>query len=76
VRVDAGGGLNAALRGGLADEISVVIAPYLAAGPAGSLRMVAGADNAAALGLTGAERLREGTSGCGMPCAEGGPGTA
>ena len=32
-RVDAGGGLNGALlRAGLADEISVVVAPYLAAG--------------------------------------------
>ena len=61
VRVDAGGGLNAALlRGGLADEISVVIAPYLAGSPAGPPRLVAGADNAAALGLIAAERLRDG----------------
>jgi 2,5-diamino-6-(ribosylamino)-4(3H)-pyrimidinone 5'-phosphate reductase len=63
VRVDAGGGLNAALlRGGLVDEISVVIAPYLAASPAGPLRLVAGADNAAALALSliAAERLRDG----------------
>jgi riboflavin biosynthesis pyrimidine reductase len=44
------------------DEISVVIAPYLAANPAGPLRLVAGADNAAALalGLKAAERLRDG----------------
>jgi 2,5-diamino-6-(ribosylamino)-4(3H)-pyrimidinone 5'-phosphate reductase len=63
VRVDAGGGLNAALlRDGLVDEISVVIAPYLAASPAGPLRLVAGADNAAALalGLIATERLRDG----------------
>jgi riboflavin biosynthesis pyrimidine reductase len=44
------------------DEISVVIAPYLAGSPAGPLRLVAGADNAAALalGLTATERLRDG----------------
>lgn len=63
MRVDAGGGLNAALlRDGLADEISVVIAPYLAAGLAGPQRLVGGADNAAALalGLTATERLRDG----------------
>jgi 2,5-diamino-6-(ribosylamino)-4(3H)-pyrimidinone 5'-phosphate reductase len=63
VRVDAGGGLNAALlEGGLADEISVVIAPYLAASPGGSQRLVAGADDAAALALdlTATERLRNG----------------
>lgn len=63
VRVDAGGGLNAALlRAGLVDEISVVIAPYLAASPAGPPRLVAGADNAAALtlDLIAAERLRNG----------------
>jgi 2,5-diamino-6-(ribosylamino)-4(3H)-pyrimidinone 5'-phosphate reductase len=63
MRVDAGGGLNAALLGaGLADEISVVIAPYLAASPAGPSRLVAGADNAAALelDLIAVERLRNG----------------
>jgi 2,5-diamino-6-(ribosylamino)-4(3H)-pyrimidinone 5'-phosphate reductase len=32
VRVDAGGGLNGALlQAGLADQVSIVIAPYLAA---------------------------------------------
>jgi 2,5-diamino-6-(ribosylamino)-4(3H)-pyrimidinone 5'-phosphate reductase len=63
VRVDAGGGLNAALLGaGLADEISVVIAPYLAASPARPSRLVAGADNGATLtlDLIAAERLRNG----------------
>jgi 2,5-diamino-6-(ribosylamino)-4(3H)-pyrimidinone 5'-phosphate reductase len=40
VRVDADGGLNAALlRAGLADQVSIVIAPYLAASPiAGPVR--------------------------------------
>lgn len=61
VRVDAGGGLNGALlQAGLADEISVVVAPYLAA--SGPLRLVAGpgTDSPLALGLSAVERLRDG----------------
>lgn len=54
VRVDAGGGLNGALlRAGLAAEVSVVLAPYLAAGADGSpLRLVSGPGTATALALT------------------------
>jgi 2,5-diamino-6-(ribosylamino)-4(3H)-pyrimidinone 5'-phosphate reductase len=62
VRVDAGGGLNGALlRAGLADEISVVIAPYLAGGSSPP-RLIAGTDSPAALAvrLTHTERLRNG----------------
>ena len=63
VRVDAGGGLNGALlRAGLADEVSVVIAPYLAAGAAaGPSRLIAGPGSAGpvALELTAMERLRQ-----------------
>lgn len=80
VRVDAGGRLNAAmLRGGLVDEISVVIAPYLAASPAGPLRLVAGTDNpaAVALALTATERLRDGHIWMRYAvCGISGPGTA
>lgn len=80
VRVDAGGRLNAAmLRGGLVDEISVVIAPYLAASPAGPLRLVAGTDNpaAVALALTATERLRDGHIWLRYAvCGISGPGTA
>ncbi|MGE5288654.1 MAG: dihydrofolate reductase family protein [Micromonosporaceae bacterium] len=64
VRVDAGGALNGALlSAGLVDEISVVIAPYLAGGTrAGSLRLIAGAngDEALSLDLTAVDRLRQG----------------
>lgn len=64
VRVDAGGGLNAALlRAGLADEISVVVAPYLAASAtAGQVRLFAGPDcpEAVALELIAVQRLRQG----------------
>lgn len=64
VRVDAGGELNGALlRAGLADEISVVIAPYLAAnGTAEPRRLIAGQAGPAALALelTTVERLRQG----------------
>lgn len=63
VRVDAGGGLNAALlAAGLADEISVVLAPYLAADAAGQpLRLLAAAGpSAAGLELTAVERLQRG----------------
>ncbi len=64
VRVDAGGGLNGALlQAGLADEISVVIAPCLAAGTAGTQpRLIAGTGSPAplALSLIHAERLRSG----------------
>jgi 2,5-diamino-6-(ribosylamino)-4(3H)-pyrimidinone 5'-phosphate reductase len=64
VRVDAGGGLNGALlRAGLVDEISVVVAPYLAASAAaGQPRLITGAGCPActALEMTGMERLRDG----------------
>ena len=64
VRVDAGGGLNGALlRAGLADEMSVVIAPYLAASATvGPLHLIGGlADiGVLALELTALERLRQG----------------
>jgi 2,5-diamino-6-(ribosylamino)-4(3H)-pyrimidinone 5'-phosphate reductase len=65
VRVDAGATLNGALlRAGLADEISVVIAPYLAATAAsgGPQSWIAGRDDSAALGLglTHVERLHNG----------------
>lgn len=63
VRVDAGGGLNEALlRAGLADEISVIVAPYLAASTDGPPHLFARMDGAAALALdlTALERLRHG----------------
>ncbi len=64
VRVDAGGGLNGALlRARLVGEVSVVIAPYLAASPvADPLRLIAGRGGAdpVALELTMVERLRQG----------------
>jgi 2,5-diamino-6-(ribosylamino)-4(3H)-pyrimidinone 5'-phosphate reductase len=63
VRVDAGGGLNGALlRAGLADEMSVVVAPYLAASAtADPLRLIAGPGSPGmALELTALERLRLG----------------
>lgn len=64
VRVDAGGGLNGALlRAGLADQLSIVIAPYLAARTAaGPLRLVTapGSRDAVALELAAEERLRQG----------------
>jgi 2,5-diamino-6-(ribosylamino)-4(3H)-pyrimidinone 5'-phosphate reductase len=64
VRVDAGGGLNGALlRAGLADEVSVVIAPYLAARAAADpLNLVAelGDPDVLALELAALERLRQG----------------
>lgn len=65
VRVDAGGGLNGALlRAGLVDEISLVIAPYLAAGPAidGLPRRIAGTGTPAPLAvrLVSTEQLRDG----------------
>ncbi len=64
VRVDAGGGLNGALlRARLVGEVSVVIAPYLAAGDiADPLRLIAGPGSAGpvALELTAVERLRQG----------------
>lgn len=64
VRVDAGGGLNRALlRAGLADEVSIVIAPYLAArATAGPLRLIAdpGCPGTVALELTAVEQLRLG----------------
>ncbi len=63
VRVDAGGGLNGALlQAGLADEISIIIAPYLAASAAGAPRLISGPGNPAALALslTHTERLRDG----------------
>jgi riboflavin biosynthesis pyrimidine reductase len=64
VRVDAGGGLSAALlRAGLTDQLSIVIAPYLAAsaitGPA-RLLTGPGCRDAVALDLTAVERLRQG----------------
>lgn len=64
VRVDAGGGLNGALlRARLVDEVSVVIAPYLAAGAtADPVRLIAGLSSAGpvALELTAVERLCQG----------------
>ena len=64
VRVDAGGGLNGALlRAGLADQLSIVIAPYLAAAAtAGPVRLLTGpgCPDAVALDLTAVERLRQG----------------
>jgi 2,5-diamino-6-(ribosylamino)-4(3H)-pyrimidinone 5'-phosphate reductase len=63
VRVDAGGGLNGALlRAGLADEMSVVIAPYLAASPtADPQALIAGLGSpAVALELAALEQLRQG----------------
>lgn len=60
LRVDAGGGLNSALlAAGLADEISVVLAPYLAAATGSpALRLLAAAGpTPAALELTAVERL-------------------
>lgn len=64
VRVDAGGGLNGALlRARLVSEVSVVIAPYLAAGAlAEPSRLIAGLGSAGpvALALTAVERLRQG----------------
>ena len=63
VRVDAGGGLNGALlRAGLVDEVSVVIAPYLAASAAaGQLHLITGLGSPAmALELAAFERLRQG----------------
>lgn len=64
VRVDAGGGLNGALLGAaLADQLSIVIAPYLAASAiAGPLRLISGQGwaDAVALELTAVERLRLG----------------
>ena len=64
VRVDAGGGLNGALlRAGLSDQVSIVIAPYLAASAAaGPLRLITcpGCPDAVALELTAVERLRQG----------------
>jgi len=63
-RVDTGGGLNGTLlRAGLADQLSIVIAPYLAArAAAGPLRLVTapGSRDAVALDLTAEERLRQG----------------
>jgi 2,5-diamino-6-(ribosylamino)-4(3H)-pyrimidinone 5'-phosphate reductase len=64
VRVDAGGGLNGALlRAGLADQVSIVIAPYLAAtATAGQVRLITepGYPDAVALELAAVERLRQG----------------
>ena len=64
VRVDAGGALNTALlRDGLADQLSIVIAPYLAAtATAGPVRPLTGpgCPDAVALELTAVERLRHG----------------
>jgi riboflavin biosynthesis pyrimidine reductase len=63
VRVDAGGELNKALlRTGLAGEISVIIAPYLAASAAPPAPLIAGTDSATALALdlTAVEQLRQG----------------
>ena len=64
VRVDAGGGLNTALlRAGLADQVSIVITPYLAASAtAGPVRLIAGpgCPDAVALELAAVERLRQG----------------
>ena len=64
VRVDAGGGLNGALlRAGLADQLSIVIAPYLAASAiAGQVRLLTGpgCPDAVALDLTAVERLCQG----------------
>ena len=64
LRVDAGGGLNGALlRAGLADQLDIIIAPYLAgSAAAGPLRLIAGPDcpEAVALELTAVERLRQG----------------
>lgn len=64
VRVDAGGGLNGALlRAGLADQLSIIIAPFLAASAAaGALRLVAGPGclEAVVLELAAVERLRQG----------------
>jgi 2,5-diamino-6-(ribosylamino)-4(3H)-pyrimidinone 5'-phosphate reductase len=65
VRVDAGGALNTALlRNGLVDQLSIVIAPYLAAAgtTADPVRLFAGpgTPDAVALELTAVERLRHG----------------
>ena len=64
VRVDAGGGLNGALlQAGLADQVSIVIAPYLAAtATAGPVPLIAdpGRPDAVALELAAVERLRQG----------------
>lgn len=64
VRVDAGGGLNGALlQAGLADQVSIVIAPYLAATvTAGPVPLIAdpGCPDAVALELDAVERLRQG----------------
>lgn len=61
VRVDAGGGLNGVLlRAGLADELSIVIAPYLAASAATDpVRLISppGCLDTVALELTAVERL-------------------
>lgn len=79
VRVGAGGALNTALlRPGLADQVSIVIAPYLAASTtAGPVRLIAdpGCPDAVALELAAAERLRQGTCGCGTRCEMGQPRT-
>jgi 2,5-diamino-6-(ribosylamino)-4(3H)-pyrimidinone 5'-phosphate reductase len=64
VRADAGGALNGALlRAGLADQLSIVIAPYLAAAAtAGPVRLVTepGCPDAVAPELAAVERLRQG----------------
>jgi 2,5-diamino-6-(ribosylamino)-4(3H)-pyrimidinone 5'-phosphate reductase len=64
VRVDAGGGLNGALlQARLVSEVSVVIAPYLAASAAADpSRLIAcpGSAGPVALELTAVERLRQG----------------
>lgn len=63
VRVDAGGALNGALlQAGLADEMSVVIAPYLAASAAGPAHLAVGLRRPGprALELTAVECLRQG----------------
>lgn len=81
VRVDAGGGLNGALlQVGLVDEISIVIAPYLAASAVGGPpRLISGPGNptALALSLTHTERLRNGHIWLRYAVdGAGGPGTA
>jgi 2,5-diamino-6-(ribosylamino)-4(3H)-pyrimidinone 5'-phosphate reductase len=63
VRVDAGAGLNGQLlRAGLVDEVSLIVAPYLAGpaegGPAHLLDGLGGAD-ARRLALTEVQRLRD-----------------
>jgi 2,5-diamino-6-(ribosylamino)-4(3H)-pyrimidinone 5'-phosphate reductase len=64
VRVDAGGVLNRALlSAGLVDEISVVVAPYVAAGATAGSPPFFGELNGGdpvSLDLTAVERLRQG----------------